>query len=110
MIAAALAGAGALALAAVAPPVVLPGLLFVLLAAHQGLRLARKTHLTDMAPADDRAAYTAIANTATGVLLLAGGGFGLVADAVGPAVVLGVLAVMAAAAAGLAAGLREVQS
>jgi hypothetical protein len=109
MIAAALAGAAALALAAIAPPVVLPGLLFVLLAAHQGLRLARKTHLTDMAPVDDRAAYTAIANTATGVLLLAGGGFGLVADAFGPALVLAVLAAMAAAAAGLAAGLEEVQ-
>ncbi|MFP4360101.1 MAG: MFS transporter permease [Alphaproteobacteria bacterium] len=108
-IAAALAGAGAIALAAVAPPAVLPGLLFGLLVAHQGLRLARKIHLTDMAPADDRPAYTAVANTATGVLLLAGGGFGLVADAFGPAVVLALLAVMAAAAAGLAAGLREVQ-
>ena len=108
-IGAALAGAATLGLAAVAPAGVLPGLLFVLLAAHQGLRLARKTHLTDMAPARDRAAYTAIANTATGALLLAGGGFGLVADAFGPAVVLAVLAAMAAGAAGLAAGLREVQ-
>ena len=109
LITAALAGAATLGLAAVAPAGVLPGLLFVLLAAHQGLRLARKTHLTDMAPAGDRAAYTAIANTATGALLLAGGGFGLVADAFGPAVVLAVLAAMAAGAAGLAAGLREVQ-
>ena len=109
LIAAALLGAGALAAAAAAPPLVLPGLLFVLLAAHQGMRLARKTHLTDMAPAAERAAYTAVANTATGVLLLAGGGFGLLAQAFGPAVVLAVLAAMAVGAAGLAAGLREVQ-
>jgi hypothetical protein len=73
------------------------------------MRLARKTHLTDMAPGAERAAYTAVANTATGVLLLAGGGFGLLAQTYGPAVVLAVLAAMAVGAAGLAAGLREVQ-
>jgi len=109
MIGAALLGAVALGLAAVVPSALLPALLFVLLVAHQGLRLARKTQLVDMAPRSERATYTAIANTATGVLLLAGGGFGLVAEAFGPAVVLVLLAGIAAAAAALATGLREVQ-
>jgi len=109
LVVATLAGAAALALATVGPPAVLPAVLVLLLVAHQGLRLGRKTHLVDMAPRDDRAAYTAIANTAAGVLLLAGGGFGWLAAATGPAVVLAVMATMALGAAAVAAGLREVQ-
>ena len=109
LVVATLAGAAALALAALAPPALLPAVLVLLLVAHQGLRLGRKTHLVDMAPRDDRAAYTAIANTAAGVLLLAGGGFGWLAAATGPAVVLAVMAAMALAAAAVAAGLREAQ-
>ena len=109
LVVATLAGAAALALAAVGPPALLPAVLVLLLVAHQGLRLGRKTHLVDMAPRDDRAAYTAIANTAAGVLLLAGGGFGWLAAATGPAVVLAVMAAMALAAAAVAAGLREAQ-
>jgi MFS family permease len=109
LVVATLAGAAALALAAVGPPALLPAVLVLLLVAHQGLRLGRKTHLVDMAPRDDRAAYTAIANTAAGVLLLAGGGFGWLAAAAGPAVVLAVMAAMALGAAAVAAGLREAQ-
>lgn len=115
---AALLGAAAMAAAAVAdrlaPGLVetgalLPALLFVLLVAHQGMRLGRKTHLVDMAAKGKRAAYTALANTATGILLLAGGVFGLVAAWGGAALVLALFAAMAFAAAGLAHGLVEVQ-
>lgn len=116
LVAATLIGSAAMATAAAvsgmapeAASTLLPLLLFVLLVAHQGMRLGRKTHLVDMANKSERAAYTALANTATGVLLLAGGGFGLLASAAGPAIVLAVLAVMALAAAIVAAGLREVQ-
>ncbi len=88
---------------------VLPGLLFVLMIAYQGVRLGRSTHIVDMADSDRRAAYTALSNTIIGVLLLAGGVFGVVAEAWGEAVLLGLFALMCMAAAGVALGLEEVQ-
>ncbi|TVQ34778.1 MAG: MFS transporter [Geminicoccaceae bacterium] len=113
LITAALLGAVATAAAATlgpTAPLVLPLLLFVLLVAHQGVRLGRTTHLVDMAGKDDRAAYTALANTTIGLLLLLGGAFGLMADAQGVPPVLATFTVMALAAAWLARGLAEVQT
>lgn len=88
---------------------VLPGLLFLLMIAYQGVRLGRSTHVVDMADADRRAAYTALSNTIIGGLLLAGGAFGLVAQAFGEAVLLGVFALFCLAATLVALGLDEVQ-
>lgn len=87
-----------------------PGLLLVLMIAYQGVRLGRSTHIVDMAARDERAAYTALSNTVIGVLLLAGGAFGLVAQAAGEAVVLAIFAGMSALAAVTAWGLREEQA
>ena len=53
---------------------VLPVLLFVLMVSYQGVRLGRSTHLVDMADTETRAAFTALSNTAIGLVLLAGGG------------------------------------
>lgn len=76
---------------------------FVLLGiAEQGVRLGRKTYLVDAAPSQERALYVAFANTATGLLALAGGLLGLlatVAGATGAVVALGLLGLAAAAAA-----------
>lgn len=91
-------------------PLVLPALLFVLMVAYQGVRLGRSTHVVDMADADTRAAFTALSNTAVGVLLVAGGAFGLLAERVGSAGVLAVFAVFCAAAAWTARKLDEVQA
>ncbi|MEX2473183.1 MAG: MFS transporter [Gemmatimonadota bacterium] len=91
-------------------PWVLPGLLFVLMVAYQGVRVGRSTHIVDMASAEDRAAYVAISNTTIGVLLLVGSVFGLVAQAAGEAAVLLVFAGMCFGAAVLAQGLDEVQA
>ena len=88
---------------------VLPGLLFVLMIAYQGVRLGRSTHLVDMADEGSRAIYTALSNTIIGVLLVAGGVFGLVAQWAGEAVVLALFAAMCAGAAVCALGLKEVQ-
>ncbi|ANK79635.1 MAG: MFS transporter permease [Rhizobiales bacterium NRL2] len=88
---------------------VLPALLFVLQLAYQGVRLARATHLTDMAGRDSRAAYTALSNTIIGVLLLAGAGVGFLASAFGEAAVLALFAAMCVAASVVAIGLEEVQ-
>lgn len=121
MVLAAAAAGGALALGAAATlgmigalnafggEVLPPLLLFILMVSYQGVRLGRSTHLVDMADEETRAPYTAISNTAIGVLLLAGGAFGWLADAASPDVVLAVMAGMCAAAVLFALGLEEVQ-
>ncbi|MDF1721929.1 MAG: MFS transporter [Minwuia sp.] len=85
-------------------------LLFVLTLAYQGVRLGRSTHLVDMAPADDRAAYTALANTLIGVLLLATAAIGLLAESQGVATAIGVFAAMSLVGGFVALGLDEVQA
>ena len=91
-------------------PFLLPVLLFGLMIAYQGVRLGRSTHLVDMADKDTRAAYTALSNTIIGAVLLLGGVFGLIASLAGSVTVIGLFAVMSAAAALLAIKLEEVQS
>ena len=112
---AALANAVAALLALLLPGVlaqasVLPALLFVLMIAHQGVRLGRSVHVVDMADRDTRATYTALSNSVVGVLLLAGGVFGLIAEWLGTGAVLAIFTVMAALAVRAAAGLDEVQA
>lgn len=89
---------------------VLPALLFLLMIAHQGVRLGRSVHVVDMADRDSRATYTALSNSAVGLLLLAGGIFGLVAQWLGIGAVLVIFALMAGLAVRVAAGLDEVQA
>lgn len=86
-----------------------PAFLFIAQTAYEGVRAGRKTHLADMDTNGKKALYTALSNTMIGVFLLAGGGFGLIADAFGPAVVLAIFAAMSMAGATVAFGLREVQ-
>lgn len=88
---------------------VAPVLLFVLMIAYQGVRLGRSTHVVDMATADRRAAYTALSNTAIGILLVLGGAFGFVAQYFGVPVLLALFAIMCVLAAAFALGLEEVQ-
>ncbi len=86
----------------------LPAALFVLALSHQGVRVGRSTYLVDMAPADLRPVYTALANTAIGVVLLAGGVFGAIAGAFGPQATLALFAAMALGGAWVSRGLKEV--
>lgn len=88
---------------------VLPALLFVLMVSYQGVRLGRSTHLVDMADTETRAAFTALSNTAIGLVLLVGGGLSLVANAAGLEVTLAILAIMCALALWPASLLDEVQ-
>ncbi len=90
-------------------PMLLPSLLFIVVMAHQGVRLGRATHVVDMADQDTRAAYTALSNTIIGVLLLAASAFGIMAEVLGEAFLLGVFALMCLAAASAALTLEEVQ-
>ena len=84
-----------------------PVALFGLMISYQGVRLGRSTYLVDVAPRDDRAVYTAVANTSVGVALLAAGGLAALTASFGPALTLGVFAAIAAAGAALAITLRE---
>lgn len=84
-------------------------LLFLVVLAYQGVRLGRSTHLVDMADQDDRAVYTAVSNTVVGVVILAAGAFGPLADAVGLAWLFVVFAAMSALAIVTARGLDELQ-
>lgn len=88
----------------------LPTLLFVLMVAHQGVRLGRSVHIIDMADQDNRATYTALSNSVVGLILLAGGVFGVIAQWLGIGVVLAMFTAMAALAIGSAAGLQDVQA
>jgi MFS family permease len=87
---------------------VLVAAFFLIGIAHAGVRIGRKTYLVDMATAETRATYVAVSNTAIGVVLLAGGMFGLVAQAVGTAATIGILGLVALAGALGASRLDEV--
>lgn len=82
---------------------------FLLSVAHAGVRLGRKTHLIDMATAENRAAYVAVSNTFIGIMLLAGGLFGAVAALFGPAAAIVALSVLSVCAAFSSWSLRDVQ-
>lgn len=88
----------------------LPGLLFVLMIAHQGVRLGRSVHVVDMADRDSRASYIALSNSTVGLILLAGGIFGVIAQWLGIGAVLAIFALMGALAIFAAAGLDDVQA
>ena len=88
----------------------LPVLLFVLMIAHQGVRLGRSVHVVDMADRDDRATYTALSNSVVGLILLAAGVFGVIAQWLGIGAVLAIFTAMAALAIFAAGGLTDVQA
>ena len=88
--------------------VVIVAAFFIIGIAHAGIRIGRKTYLVDMATANTRATYVAVSNTAIGVVLLAGGVFGLVADWVGTAETIGLLGLFCLAGALGASRLEEV--
>ncbi len=77
--------------------------------AYEGVRSGRKIHLTDMAPDDTRARYTAVSNSIIGLVLLVGGGLGLVADLAGASAALAGLALLCALAVPAALALEDVQ-
>ena len=82
---------------------------FVVMVAHQGVRLGRSVHLVDMADLDTRAAYTALSNSVVGLILLVGGVFGIIAQWFGIGTVLVLFALLAALAIPTASRLEEVQ-
>jgi predicted MFS family arabinose efflux permease len=107
---------GALAAALAVAIALLPGgarsmamyiaVFIVLGIAEAGVRLGRKTWLVDTAPADERPLWVAFSNTSVGVLAIALGTLGLLADAFGVVIVIGVLGAAALAGGSWARSLR----
>ncbi|WP_189445096.1 MFS transporter [Salinicola rhizosphaerae] len=108
-----LAGAGCMWLpeawrTSVWPYAIVYGLLMI---AHAGIRLGRKTYVVDLADSDTRALYVAFSNTFTGVLMLALGLLlGVMAQWLGSALLLLILALVALAAAWSSHRLAEVEA
>ncbi|WP_119394461.1 MFS transporter [Salinibius halmophilus] len=92
------AGASAICLLVIALAVALPSalafpatlpLLYVLLTiSHQGVRVGRKTYLTNMAEGDQRTTYVSVCNTLIGIVLLGVGGLTALLSSLGAVVVL----------------------
>lgn len=82
---------------------------FVLMICHGGVRLGRKAYLVDMATSDNRASYVAVSNTVIGIVMLAGGLIGALADIWTTVSVIALLSVMALVAMVQLYGLPEVQ-
>jgi MFS family permease len=75
--------------------------------AMSGVRLGRKTYLVDGAPKDERPLYVAFANSFIGLVSLAAGSLGFIAQAFSIQVLIGVLAVLALAGAALSLAMPE---
>ncbi|MES1923698.1 MFS transporter [Salinisphaera sp. T31B1] len=82
---------------------------FLLAGLHAGVRLGRKTYLTDLGDEDNRAQLTAVANTTIGIILLAGGGAVAGLGSLGAWVAVAALTLPSLLAAGLAVGLPELE-
>lgn len=89
--------------------IVTAALVFAAQIGYEGARAGRKTHLTDLDRPGETAIYTALSNTMIGLLLLAGGGFGVLADFAGPSTVLAIFAILSLLGAIAALSLSEVQ-
>lgn len=86
------------------------GAVFLLVGfAEAGERLGRKTYIVDAAPDDARPLYVALGNTLVGVVTLAAGVFGLVAEVIGIDGVIVLFVLLAIAAVGLAWSLPEAE-
>lgn len=82
---------------------------FILMICHGGVRLGRKAYLVDMATTENRASYVAVSNTVIGVVMLAGGLIGALADIWNTVSVIGMLSVLALVAMFQLYRLPEVQ-
>ena len=88
----------------------LPLAYFVLMVAHSGVRVGRKTYVVDLATGNQRTDSVAISNTVIGVLLLLVGSVGALTAVIGNAGVIGLLALMGLAGAFLGTTLPDTES
>tara|TARA_Y100001933_G_scaffold264986_1_gene334053 strand:- start:2317 stop:3630 length:1314 start_codon:yes stop_codon:yes gene_type:complete len=87
----------------------LPGAFFLLALLHDGVRLARKTYVVDLAGGNKRTDYVAVGNTLIGAFLLVVGGITAVVQQFSTGAAILLLSLAAFAAAWVARRLPEVQ-
>ena len=85
-----------------------PLFFFLLMIAHSGVRLGRKTYVVDLASGNKRTDYVAVSNTVIGIVLLLAGSIGFLTEIVSIATVILILAAMGFAGAVLSASLPEI--
>jgi hypothetical protein len=85
-----------------------PVVFFVLMVAHSGVRLGRKTYVVDLAAGNRRTDYVAVSNTVIGVVLLILGGMGAMAQVFSVPIVILVLSTFGLAGAVMSWSLPEV--
>lgn len=90
-------------------PWYLPLAYFVLMVAHSGVRVGRKTYVVNLGTGNQRTDYVAVSNTLIGVLLLVVGSIGALSETIGNDGVLGLLALMGLAGALLGTTLPDVE-
>ncbi len=86
----------------------LPLAYFVLMVAHSGVRVGRKTYVVNLGSGNKRTDYVSISNTTIGVLLLIVGSVGLLVPMIGNVGVIGLLALMGLCGAALGTTLPDV--
>ena len=85
-----------------------PVVFFVLMVAHSGVRLGRKTYVVDLASGNRRTDYVAVSNTVIGVVLLFLGSMGAVAQVFSVPLVILVLSILGLAGSAMSWSLPEV--
>jgi hypothetical protein len=85
-----------------------PAVFFVLMIAHSGVRLGRKTYIVDLAAGNRRTDYVAVSNSLIGAVLLVLGGIGALAQLVSVPFVILALSVLGLAGAVMGRTLPEV--
>jgi len=85
-----------------------PLVFFVLMIAHSGVRLGRKTYVVDLADGNRRTDYVAVSNSVIGVVLLLLGGMGTVAQVLSVPLVILVLSALGLAGAVMSRSLPDV--
>jgi hypothetical protein len=87
---------------------VYPATYLLLALAHTGVRVGRKTYVTDLAEGNRRTEYVAVSNTAMGALLLVAGAISSAVAMLGPEAALLFLAVLGLAGVAVSRSLPEV--
>jgi hypothetical protein len=85
-----------------------PMVFFILMIAHSGVRLGRKTYVVDLADGNRRTDYVAVSNTVIGIVLLILGGMGAMAQVFSVPIVILALSALGLAGALMSWSLPEV--
>lgn len=88
---------------------IMPIIYFILSIGYQGIRIGRKTYITDLAEGNKRTDYVAVSNTLIGFILLLSGLIGTLSSLIGLGGIILVLSLVGVLAIYLAKQLPEVQ-